>query len=414
MTAERQHYPRFSARLVESALADTPVILIDGPRQCGKTTLLRQFADKHVSWLSLDEETTLHAALTDPVGLLRGTGRVAIDEVQRAPALLRAIKQSVDEDRQPGRFLLTGSTDILTLPTLSDSLAGRMEVVNLLPLAQSEMRRAPSSFLLKILAGEPPVQPRAPGTAATLMDAVLKGGYPEMTYRTELARRHAWAREYVRAIVQRDIRDIATVDKLDRLPRLLRALAQQSGQLTNFSQLAGQLGIDDKTARKYLGMFEQVFLVRRLEPWFRNQLKRQIKTPKLHFLDSGLLAAMRGLSADRLQRDRTAWGALLETFVYGELLKMLAWQSTPCSLFHYRDKDQVEVDFVIETEAGDIAGIEVKAAASVNPADFTGLRKLAAGGGADFRMGIVLYDGHQVLSFGGNLYAAPVSSLWAE
>ncbi|QXL84902.1 ATP-binding protein [Comamonas sp. NLF-1-9] len=412
MTAERQHYHRFSAQLVKSALADTPVILIDGPRQCGKTTLLRQFVDEHVSWLSLDEETTLNAALNDPVGLLRGRGRVAIDEVQRAPALLRTIKQLVDEDRQPGRFLLTGSTDILTLPTLSDSLAGRMEVINLLPLAQSEMRRAPSSFLLKVLAGEPPAQALAPDTAATLMQAVLKGGYPEMTHRTEPARRQAWAREYVRAIVQRDIRDIATLDKLDRLPRLLRALAQQSGQLTNFSQMAGQLGIDDKTARKYVGMFEQVFLVRRLEPWFRNQLKRQIKTPKLHFLDSGLLATMRGLSADRLQRDRTAWGALLETFVHGELLKMLAWQATPCSLFHYRDKDQAEVDFVIEAEAGDIVGIEVKAAASVQPADFTGLRKLATAAGTDFRIGMVLYDGHQVLSFGGNLHAVPLSSLW--
>ena len=234
-----------------------------------------------------------------------------------------------------------------------------------------------------------------------------------MVRRADLTRRQAWAREYVRAVVQRDVRDIAAIDKIERLPRLLRALAQHAGQLVNFTQLAGQLGIDDKTARKYVGMFEQVFLVRRLEPWFRNHLKRLVKTPKMHFIDSGLLSTLRNQTMTRLTRDRSAWGPLLETFVHGELLKAISWQSTPCEMFHYRDKDQAEVDFVVETDAAEVVGIEVKAAASVNMADFSGLQRLASASADDFRAGVLLYDGERVLSFGDRLYAAPFSSLWA-
>lgn len=214
------------------------------------------------------------------------------------------------------------------------------------------------------------------------------------------------------AIVQRDVRDIAQLDKLEQLPLLLRAIARQSAQLTNFNQLAGQLGMDAKTARKYVGILEQVFLVKRLEPWSRNHLSRLIKTPKLHLLDTGLLATLRGLTPDRLARDRSTWGTLLETFVHAELLKMLPLQEHACRLLHYRDKDQVEVDIVLETDSGQVAGFEVKAAASVNAADFAGLRKLRQAAGDDFIGVMVLYDGAHAASFGGNLHAVPFSALW--
>lgn len=413
MTKASELFPRFSATQVRVAMSDTPVVLINGPRQCGKTTLLRQVVDTETTWLSLDDEATLNAAIADPVGLIRGLDRVAIDEVQRAPALLRAIKKAVDENRQPGRFLLTGSTDIPPLPKLSDSLAGRMETVNLLPLAQSEILGHPSNFLASVLAGQAPPDMAANVAGTSVMELALRGGYPEMVQRADAPRRQAWAREYVRAIVQRDIRDIASIDKIEQLPRLLRALAQHSGQLVNFTQLAGQLGIDDKTARKYVGMFEQVFLVRRLEPWFRSHLKRLVKTPKLHFIDSGLLATLRNQSLTRLTQDRNSWGSLLETFIHGELLKAMSWHPAPCEIFHYRDKDQVEVDFVIETDDAEVIGIEVKAAASVNMIDFSGLKRLAAASGDSFRTGVLFYDGERVLSFGDRLYAVPFSSMWA-
>lgn len=402
------------AGMIEQALADTPVILINGPRQCGKTTLARQFAKAGRAWLSLDDETLLAAATTDPVGFIGGHEHLIIDEVQRAPALLRAIKHSVDENRKPGRFLLTGSTDILPLPHISDSLAGRMEIAELLPFSQAELHGQPSGLLPRLFAGETPQAAQsAAHNAPTLEQRVLLGGYPEMLARPLPARRQAWARDYVRAIVQRDVRDIAQLDKLEQLPLLLRAIAQQSAQLTNFNQLAGQLGMDAKTARKYVGILEQVFLVKRLEPWSRNHLSRLIKTPKLHLLDTGLLATLRGLTPERLARDRNAWGTLLETFTYAELLKMLPLQDHACRLLHYRDKDQVEVDIVLETDSGQVAGFEVKAAASVNAADFAGLRKLAQAAGDDFIGGMVLYDGAHVASFGGNLHAVPFSALWA-
>lgn len=403
--------PRFINSTIQQALSDTPVTLINGPRQCGKTTLARQFSQEGRTWLTLDDDTLLASALADPIGFIAAHETVAIDEVQRAPNLLRAIKHTVDENRKPGRFLLTGSTDILTLPSIADSLAGRMEVVELLPFSQAELLGQPSSLLKRLLAGEAPIAP-PPAAHPSLEQRVLYGGYPEMLARTLPTRRSAWARDYVRAIVQRDVRDIAQIEKLDHLPRLLNAIAQQSAQLTNFSQLAGQLGIDSKTARKYAGVLEQVFLIKFLEPWSRNHLSRLIKTPKLHLLDTGLLATLRGLTPERLARDRSLWGALLETFVYTELLKMLPLHDQHCHLFHYRDKDQIEVDFVLETDVGTVAGIEVKAASSVNAADFSGLRKLAQAAGSDFISGLVLYNGHHAASFGNGLYAAPLSTLW--
>jgi predicted AAA+ superfamily ATPase len=240
----------------------------------------------------------------------------------------------------------------------------------------------------------------------------LTGGYPEMLRREQPRRRQAWARDYIRAIVQRDVRDIAEIEKLDRMPRLLQVLAQHSGQLVNFSQVGGQIGFDDKTTRKYIAVLEQLFLVCRLEPWFRNPLNRMVKTPKLHFLDSGLLAALVGASAERVKKDRGLLGGLLETFVFSEVLKQTSWLESTCALYHYRDKDKNEVDIVVEDRAGALVGIEVKASATVNSGDFKGLRKLAAACGDDFKLGVVLYDGEKSVPFGDRLYAAPLSCLW--
>lgn len=244
------------------------------------------------------------------------------------------------------------------------------------------------------------------------MQRVLRGGYPEMLRRANPARRRNWARAYIAAIVQRDVRDISSIERLDVLPRRLRILAQHSGQLTNFTQLGGQIGLDEKTARKYLGVLEQLFLVRRLEPWHSNRLSRLVKTPKLHFLDSGLLAALLGATPERVAGDRTALGVLLETFVFTEVLKLAPLSERQIALYHYRDKDKNEVDVVIEEESGGVVGLEIKASATVRPADFAGLRKLAAVAGKNFRLGVVLHDGDAVIGFGEHLFAAPLSCLW--
>src|SRR5580658_2471353 len=407
-----QLFQRFSAKRVATALTDTPVVMLIGPRQCGKTTLVRQFVDKEREYVTLDDDTVLDAARNDPAGFVRGFDLVTIDEVQRAPELLRAIKLSVDGDRRPGRFLLTGSANILTLPQVSESLAGRMEIVSLLPLSRAEIRGKKPGFL-KAAFDSKLGKPAEPMIGKDLVQAVLIGGYPEMLRREDPKRRQTWARDYVRALVQRDVREVADVEKLDQMPRLLQVLAHHSGQLTNFTQIGGQVGFDDKTTRKYVAILEQLFLVRRVEPWFRNQLKRLVKTPKLHFLDSGLLGALLGASVERVAKDRTMFGPLLETFVFSEVLKQASWFGESCALYHYRDKDQDEAGLVIEAGSGALVGIEVKASATVNAGDFKGLRKLAEACGDNFKLGVVLYDGGRPVPFGDRLVAAPMSCLWA-
>ncbi len=404
-------FPRFCAERVATALKDTPVVLVNGPRQCGKTTLVRQMVAGKRDYITLDDATTLAAARGDPVGFVRNLDRAVIDEVQRAPDLLRAIKKSVDEDRRPGRFLLTGSTNVLSLPQLSESLAGRMEVVTLLPLSRAELRGRKPGFLDHAFAGRL-AKPAEVLLRDNLVRAVLTGGYPEMLKRSAAKRRQAWARDYIKAVVQRDVRDIADVDKLDQMPRLLRALAHHAGQLVNFTQLGGQIGLDDKTTRRYIGILEQLFLVRRMEPWFRNRLKRLVKTPKLHFLDPGLLAALTGATVERISENRSIFGALLETFVYSEIEKQAAWSDQAPTLHYYRDKDQNEADIVIENDHGELVGIEIKAAATVTAADFTGLRKLSEACAGDFKLGIVVYDGENIVPFGDRMFAAPIACLW--
>ncbi len=402
---------RFSAARVTTALKDTPVVMVNGPRQSGKTTLVRELVDGDRTYITMDDDTVLTAARRDPAGFVRGLDRPTIDEVQRVPELLRAIKRSVDNDRRPGRFLLTGSANVLTLPQVSESLAGRMEIVNLLPLSRAEIGGRKPTFLEKAFAGKL-AKPAETMIGANLVRGVLTGGYPEMLRRKDAKRRQAWARDYLKAIVQRDVRDVAEVEKLDHVPRLLRVLAHHSGQLTNFARVGGQLGLDDKTTRKYVAVLEQLFLVRRVEPWFDNRLKRLVKTPKLHFLDSGLLAAILGATAERIAGNRAVLGPLLETFVFSEIMKQAAWLDDTCVPHHYRDKDQDEIDIVVENDAGALVGIEVKAAATVGAADFKGLRKLAGARGDNFRLGVVLYDGETTVPFGDRLFAAPIPCLW--
>ena len=404
-------YPRFVEQRIRDALVDTRVVLVSGPRQSGKTTLGRKLANGGMTYLTLDNATVLDAARSDPVGFVRGLDRAIIDEVQRAPGLMLALKESVDADRRPGRFLLTGSANLMLLPRVADSLAGRMEVMRLFPLAQCEIRGVNSGFLSAAFAGEVPHVAEAM-VGQDLVTAVLAGGYPEALTRRSWMRRQDWYAGYVDAIVQRDVRDVAQVDQLQQMPKLLRVLGEHSGQLVNYSGIGASLGMNHVTTQKYVGVFESLFLVRTLPPWHDNQLKRLTKTPKLHFLDAGLLAALRDLTPDRLRADRTPFGALLETFVLAELRKLASWADGRFEFSHFRDKEQNEVDIIIENRQGRVVGIEVKAAATVTSSDFNGLRKLADACGDRFVLGLVLHDHDKTVPFGSRLAAAPISALW--
>lgn len=417
---------------VRVSLQDTPAVLVNGPRQCGKTTLVKQFAQggahrnsnaslfqeasDGMTYLTLDDPAVLETAQIDPVGLLRQVDRAIIDEVQRAPQLLLALKLSVDQDRRPGRFLLTGSANLLSLPSIADSLAGRMEVHALLPLSQTELQGRHSDFLRRAQAHDWPIShpewvtPEVNGQRSMVLNA-LAGGYPEMRSRAAPARRGAWAKAYIQTLVERDVQDVAQIEHLSHIPRLLEVAAVHCGQLFNATQIGGQISMDARTVEKYLGVLEKLFLVQRLPAWSRNELGRLIKTPKLHFLDAGLQAALTRLTPDMLAKHRERWGSVLETWVYAELRKSMALSDEPWHLAHYRDKDQVEVDFVMESPMREVIGIEVKAAATVSSADFKGLRRLKEHTGNDFIAGIVLYDGDKALPFGEGMWAVPLAAL---
>lgn len=398
--------------IVESALSDTRVVLIAGPRQAGKTTLARQFSGPGRPYITLDDAGALNAAKTDPVGFIRGIRRAVIDEVQRVPELILAIKESVDRDDEPGRFLLTGSANLATVPAIADSLAGRMAVISLLPFAQSEIRSTPGLLLDRLFAGEEPSAGKDAVVGDDLLQTVLRGGYPEVLRRATPARRIAWLEDYVALILDRDVRDIANIDQLDRLPRLLDVLAEHAGQLVNHSSFGAALGLSSVTAQKYVSILERLFLIRTLPPWSNNRLSRLIKTPKLHFLDTGLLATLREDAADALRDNRNRLGALFESFVVSELLKLASWSDRRFSFTHYRTKDQDEVDVVIEDRRGRIVGIQVKASATVKAEDFRGLRQLQDAVGDRFVRGLVLHDHDRITPFGEKLQAAPLSLLW--
>jgi hypothetical protein len=398
---------------VETALSDTRVVLIVGPRQAGKTTLARQISGADRPYITLDDAGALSAARADPVGFVRGIDRAVIDEIQRAPELLLAIKERVDRDDTPGRFLLTGSANVATIPAVADSLAGRMATVSLLPFAQSEIRATPGRLLDRLFAGEEPVVTGDVISGNDLIEVVLRGGYPEVLRRSTPARRSAWLEDYLAQILDRDVRDIANIDQLDRLPRLLEVLAEHAGQLVNHSSFGAALGLSSVTAQKYVAILDRLFLVRTLAPWSSNRLSRLIKTPKLHFLDSGLLATLREDEEEALKKDRSRFGALLESFVVSEFLKLASWSERRVTFSHYRTKDQDEVDIVIEDRRGRIIGIEVKASATVRPQDFRGLRQLQDAVGDRFVRGLVLHDHDRVTPFGEKLQAAPLSVLWS-
>lgn len=403
---------RIEPRIAE-AMADTPVVLLAGPRQAGKTTLVRQVAQGRLRYLTLDDDLTLLSAQQDPVGMIRSLDRAVIDEIQRAPQLLLAIKKSVDEDRRPGRFVLTGSANLMALPTVADSLAGRIETLSLLPLSQCEIEGRSTNWLDTVFAGQLP-QPGSSARADDLVGRVLRGGYPEAMSRSTARRRTTWARQYLDSIIQRDIPDVAGIERLDQLPRFLRALAQTAGQMCNYTQLAGQVGLDGKTAAKYVGIFEQMYLLKRVDVWARNRLNRVVKTPKLQFIDSGLLATLLDLTAQEVENDRTRFGNVLETFVFAELLKHATTAEGDYRLMYYRDADKVEVDVVIENAAGQLVGVEVKATATVQESALRGLKKLSGLAGDSFKMGILLYDGDEIMPLGDRIWAAPLSTLWGN
>jgi predicted AAA+ superfamily ATPase len=404
---------RHAEARVLDALRDTRIVALVGPRQSGKTTLARKIAtDRGMNFITLDDEQFRQFAIDDPAGFMRGLDQAVIDEVQRAPGLILALKKTVDEDPRTGRFLITGSVDLFKGTISPDSLAGRVETIDLLPLSQAEIEnRAPPRFLARAFDGDFPALEDT-GRTSDLIERVLAGGYPEALTRSDPSRRRAWLTAYARALTTRDVNEISPVHKTDALSRLLDHAAVASGQLVNLSELATPAGVDSKTVDRWLTLLEQMFVIRRVRAWHRNDLKRLVRAPKLHFVDPGLLAALRRIDREAIRAKRERFGPLLEGLVFSELAKQADMMPGQLLISHYRDKDKVEVDFVLE-RPGNIVGVEVKAAATVKPENFHGLKRLRDATGKAFTCGILLHDGERIQRTGDRFFAMPVSQLWA-
>jgi len=399
-----------------AALADTPVVLVNGARQTGKTTLVRAMAKglEHARYLSLDDAGVLASASQDPVGFVADAkGTLIIDEVQKVPTLFAAIKASVDRDRQPGRFLLTGSANVLMLPHLSDSLAGRMEILTLRPLSQGEIAGQRETFVDRVFHGSPVAQGRTNERNPLLAERIHRGGYPEALVRAE-ARRRKWFASYLTAILQRDIRDLSNIEGLADTPRLLALLAARSAGLLNVAEVSRSSGIPHSTLQRYLALFEAAFLIHRMPAWTANLGKRLVKSPKLMLADTGFMAYLLNTSEAAVLEDAHYSGRFLETFVGCELLKQIEWSETGPALMHYRTSGGAEVDFVLEEGGRRVVGVEVKRSKTVTSSDFDGLKALAGDTKSRFTAGIVLYGGEEALPFGDRLWALPIHHLWTE
>ncbi len=401
------------SRLLQ-ALADSPVVLIQGPRQSGKTTLARSLtAEMGYAYFTFDDDVTRAATAADPIRFVDDLPyQAVIDEVQRAPQVFTALKRAVDEDRRAGRFLLTGSADLLLTRGLSDSLAGRMEVVPLHPLAQAELERSEPRFLERLIAADLGGE-RTERLGVRLAERVVAGGYPAALTRSSESRRRAWYRDYSQALTQRDVQDIAKVTSAEALPRLLQVAASHTASMLNFTALSAPFQLSRPTIATYVSLLKRLFLLYELPAWHSNRLKRLVKTPKLHVGDTGLVAGLLNVTSEAVYRDRHLYGPLLETFVFQELLRQASWRDDDVRLSHFRDRDGSEVDIVIEAPGGTLAAVEVKAAATIGEGDFRGLARLREHLGERFACGVLLHDGDSVLSFGDRLFAAPVATLWS-
>lgn len=413
----RKQVSRSLESVVAEALSDTRVVALVGPRQAGKSTLARRLASARpqAAYVTLDDANTCAAAETDPKGFAENrSGLLVIDEVQRVPRLLLAIKAIVDTDARAGRFLLTGSAHLFAVRDAADSLAGRMEIVELWPFSQGEIEGRRETFIDRAFGGEAPDHRSRLGKLDYL-ERACRGGFPEVLVRAP-QRRRAWFRSYVRAVTAREIPGVADVERLAELPRLVRLCAARHGTTLNVAALARDAGLPERTTHRYLDALEAVFLVVRIPAWAGSLTAREARAPKLFISDSGLAASLRGASPQSLASPELAQGAdgpVIEGFVVGELMRQAAWSEVQPRLHHFRDRNGLEVDVVLEADDGAIVGVEVKATATVNAGDIGGLAFLREKLRARFRAGVILHPGRETVPLSDRIVAMPLDALWS-
>jgi predicted AAA+ superfamily ATPase len=408
--------PRHARTIIEEAIADTRVVLLLGARQVGKSTLVTEVATGigATGPITLDDATTRAAADADPSGFVASLPRpVVLDEVQRPEALLLAIKEAVDRDTSPGQFLLTGSANILTAPRIHEALTGRTEIVRLWPFSQSEIERSEANLVDRLFEGRSPSITGATVGREAFIERAVRGGYPE-AYGRDQRRRKRWFESYIESVITRDIRDLAEIRRSDEIPRLLRMIAAQAANLFKAETMSNDLGISTKTVQSYTELLETVFLVRRIRAWRPNIGTREVTTPKVYVVDSGLLAYLLGADPRRAGRDDQVTGKLFENFVAMEIARLVDWAETSATQYHYRDRSTGdEIDIVLESRSAQLVCIECKAAATVRPIDYRAMSKLRDERGEQFVAGVVMYTGAETRPLTEKIWAVPVGALWA-
>ncbi len=397
---------------MREALADTRVVLVNGARQCGKSTLVARIGrELEATWRSLDRPETRQAAIYDPSQFVTSDVPLVIDEVQRVPELLLAIKETVDADGRPGRFLLTGSARVMALRTVPDGLPGRMETIELWPLSQGEIDGTPDGFVDAAFERGPDLSYESNENRDGYIERIVRGGFPEAVARTDKRRSRFFA-SYVADLINRDVIQLSEIERTPQMHALTNLVAARSGQLLVPGTLGNELGLSRDTVARYLRLLEEVFLIKRIPAWSRNLTTRAVAASKVMIVDSGIAAHLCGADARALRTPAGPLGSLLEGFVTSELARQLGWADQDISMSHYRTRDQVEVDIILENNRREVIAVEVKAATTVKSEDFRGLRHLAERLGDDLIAGYVLYTGTQTLPFGPKFRALPVSALW--
>ncbi len=411
----KQPLKRHIEKKLLSALEYMPIVLLRGARQTGKTTLAKTIAQsKNYTYMTFDHLPTLMAAKEDPIGFIdRIQKPVILDEIQRVPELFLPIKSDVDQNRNPGRYFLTGSADPLLLPQLGDSLAGRMRLITLWPFSQGERENKQETFLQKVFTKNTLSTGKTfVCSKENILSRAITGGYPPLLQITSEQHQLEWFNDYVSLVLQKDIMDLSKIENITHIPNLMMLLAARVGALLNTEELARSLKLSSVTLHRYIGLLKTLFLVNMLPAWNKNIGKRLVKSPKIYLNDTALQLFLLNIDIDRLRKDQTLTGSVVENFVVLELLKQISWNDSMINMFHYRDYKRSEIDIILEGPGGDIVAIEIKSSQTIITDDFKNIKQFKDSVGEKFLHGIVLYTGTTALPFGDKLTALPIASLW--
>jgi predicted AAA+ superfamily ATPase len=405
-------YPRWQKATIEQMMTERRVLLLSGPRQSGKTTLARELESDQVEYRTLDDGTLREAAENDPQGFIKRRAQtLIIDEVQRVPSLLPAIKMAVDEDTRPGQYLLTGSADIQSMPTVRESLAGRIAKIRLRPLAQGEIGKSKPLFIDAAFEEAFSSGPARHDRDA-LLEIALTGGFPEPMTLPERGRRR-WHTDYIDAILERDLKEVTRIHRKNAMRDLVNVLASWSGKFMDISAIGSGLSIRRQTIESYIYALEALYLVERVMPWTKTDYSRVGKQSKLFMADSGLMASLLQWKVDQVRFDSDRSGKIVETFAFNEIMAQVDSGKGRYELFHYRDREKREIDFLIEREDNALLGIEIKAGSAIGKDDFKHMAWFRDNPGRPRKfVGVILYSGEIPVSFGNGLWAVPFGLLW--